>query len=117
LKISKSSSGAHVWAPGAKATVPIAKSLVILKSNFFGSEKVQVLARFCRNKKFCSVKSRFPVHLPLYKFWTIFYFLGENFQVIIFSCPSTDVPSFVEKYPKIKYTIFDRPPYYGKGPL
>jgi hypothetical protein len=28
---------------------------------------------------------------------------------VIFSCPSTDVPSFFEKYPKIKYTIFDRP--------
>jgi hypothetical protein len=27
----------------------------------------------------------------------------------MFSCPSTDVPSFVEKYPKIKYTISDRP--------
>jgi hypothetical protein len=24
-----------------------------------------------------------------------------------FSCPSTDVPSFVEKYPKIKYAISD----------
>jgi hypothetical protein len=30
-------------------------------------------------------------------------------QIIIFSCPSTDVPSFVEKYPKIKYAISDRP--------
>jgi hypothetical protein len=41
-------------------------------------------------------------------------FLGRyklNFQVIIFSCPSTDVPSFVEKYPKIKYAISDRPPW------
>jgi hypothetical protein len=28
---------------------------------------------------------------------------------IIFSCPSTDVLSFVEKYPKIKYAISDRP--------
>jgi hypothetical protein len=29
-----------------------------------------------------------------------------------FSCPPTDidVTNFVEKYPKIKYTIFDRPP-------
>jgi hypothetical protein len=26
-----------------------------------------------------------------------------------FSCPSTDVPSFVVKYPKIKYAISDRP--------
>jgi hypothetical protein len=25
------------------------------------------------------------------------------------SCPSSDVPSFVEKYPKIKYAISDRP--------
>jgi hypothetical protein len=25
-----------------------------------------------------------------------------------FSCPSTDVPSFVEKYPKIKYAISDK---------
>jgi hypothetical protein len=33
----------------------------------------------------------------------------RNFQIIIFSCPSTDVPSFVEKYPKIKYAISDRP--------
>jgi hypothetical protein len=28
---------------------------------------------------------------------------------IIFSCPSPDVPGFVEKYPKIKYAISDRP--------
>jgi predicted phage-related endonuclease len=28
-------------------------------------------------------------------------------QVIIFSCPFTDVPSFVEKYKKIKYAISD----------
>jgi hypothetical protein len=26
------------------------------------------------------------------------------------------VPSFVEKYPKIKYALFDRPPG-GKGPF
>jgi hypothetical protein len=26
-----------------------------------------------------------------------------------FFMPSTDVPSFVEKYPKIKYAISDRP--------
>jgi hypothetical protein len=26
-----------------------------------------------------------------------------------YSCPSTDVPSFVETYPKIKYAFFDRP--------
>jgi hypothetical protein len=30
-------------------------------------------------------------------------------QVIIFSCPSTDVPSFLEKDPKIKYAFSDRP--------
>jgi hypothetical protein len=38
--------------------------------------------------------------------WYI-YFLGDfndgNFQIIICSCPSTDMPSFVEKYPKIKW--------------
>jgi hypothetical protein len=26
-----------------------------------------------------------------------------------FSCTSTDVPSFVQKYPKIKYATFDMP--------
>jgi hypothetical protein len=39
-------------------------------------------------------------------------FLGQfqwNFQIIILSCPSTDFPSFVEKYPKIKYAISDWP--------
>jgi hypothetical protein len=25
----------------------------------------------------------------------------------MFSCPATEVPSFVEKYPKIKYAISD----------
>jgi hypothetical protein len=30
------SSVAHVWVPGAKTTGPIAKSLVFLKSNFYG---------------------------------------------------------------------------------
>jgi hypothetical protein len=34
---------------------------------------------------------------------------NETFRLFIFSYPSTDVPSFVEKYPKIKYTISDRP--------
>jgi hypothetical protein len=40
------------------------------------------------------------------------YFSRENIYVYgsIFSCPSTDVPSFVEKYLKIKYTIFDGSP-------
>jgi hypothetical protein len=28
----------------------------------------------------------------------------------ICSCPSTDVPSFVEKYPKIKYAISESAP-------
>jgi hypothetical protein len=36
-------------------------------------------------------------------------FCSQKPQVIICSCPSTDVSSFVEKYPKIKYAIFDRP--------
>jgi hypothetical protein len=31
--------------------------------------------------------------------------------------PSTDVPSFVEKYPKIKYAISDRRPLAATGPL
>jgi hypothetical protein len=40
--------------------------------------------------------------------------ISIKFQIIICSCPSTDVPSFVEKYPKIKYpkikyAISDRP--------
>jgi hypothetical protein len=38
------SSVAHVWVAGAKTTGPIAKSLLFLKSNFFGSEKFQVSA-------------------------------------------------------------------------
>jgi hypothetical protein len=29
------------------------------------------------------------------------------------SCPSTDEPRFGEKYPKIKYTIFDCPHILG----
>jgi hypothetical protein len=45
---------------------------------------------FCRNKKCCSVISRFPVHLPLYKFWAIlalYRFLGdfnETFRLLFF---------------------------------
>jgi hypothetical protein len=36
--------------------------------------------------------------------------LNETFRFSLFcSCPSADVPSFVEIYPKIKYPIFDRP--------
>jgi hypothetical protein len=38
----------------------------------------------------------------------------------IFFMPTTDVPSFVEhveKYPKIKYAISDRPPLAATGPL
>jgi predicted phage-related endonuclease len=41
------------------------------------------------------------------------YFLGDFnetfFHIIICSCPSTDLPSSVEKYPKIKYAISDAP--------
>jgi hypothetical protein len=36
---------------------------------------------------------------------------------MIFSCPSTEVPSFFEKYPKIKYAIYDRPHKLVNGPL
>jgi hypothetical protein len=36
--------------------------------------------------------------------------LGEYNSQVIFSCPSTVPPNFVEKYPKIKYAaISDRP--------
>jgi hypothetical protein len=28
-----------------------------------------------------------------------------SMKLIIFSCSSTDVPSFIEKYPKIKYAV------------
>jgi hypothetical protein len=83
---------------------------------------------FCRNKKFCSVKSRFPSctfaviqildkigSLPFIS-WAISMKLSDYFfscpsklSDYFFSCPSTDVPSFVEKYPKIKYGISDRP--------
>jgi hypothetical protein len=85
-------------------------SLVFLY--FFGNENVWHM--FCRNKKLGSVKSRFlDVYIcRIYKFWTTLaslynLFLGRfqwNFQVIL-SCPFTNVPSFVEKYPKIKYSF------------
>jgi hypothetical protein len=35
----------------------------------------------------------------------------------MFSCPSADVPGFVEKYPKIKYTISDGQKLAATGPL
>jgi hypothetical protein len=59
------SSVAYVWIRRAKTTGPIAKSVFSAVRNF------QFRHMFCRNKKFCSVKSRFPVHLPSYKLWTI----------------------------------------------
>jgi hypothetical protein len=34
---------------------------------------------------------------------------NETFRLLFFSWTSTAVPSFIEKYPKIKYTISDRP--------
>jgi hypothetical protein len=68
------------------------KSLVFLKSICLGSEKFR--HKFCRNKKICSVKSRFPVHLPQYNLFTILalyrLFLGRfqwNFHDIICLCP------------------------------
>jgi hypothetical protein len=69
------------------------------------------LARFAEMKSF-SVKSHFPVpvHLPyiqiLDNIGSTVYFLGNFFQVIICSWPSTDVPGFVEKYPKNKICHF-----------
>jgi hypothetical protein len=38
------------------------------------------------------------------------YFLGDfnaTFRLLFVHAPSTDVPSFVEKYPTIKYAISD----------
>jgi hypothetical protein len=88
---------ADVWVRGAKTTGPIAKSFFFLKSNLFGnSKKFQYSDVLGRNKKFCSAKSRFPVHLPQYKFWIIlgpfiswaismklsgYYFVHANLQM------------------------------------
>jgi hypothetical protein len=65
---------------------------------------------FCRNKKFCNVKSRILYICRNTKFGQYWlstrYFLGDFNETqihIIFPCPSTNVPSLVEKYPKIKY--------------
>jgi hypothetical protein len=107
------SSVAHVWVPGAKKYwAECEKVWFFLILIFSAVRNFKFRHMFRRNKKFCSVKSRFPVHFPQYKFLTILalyrLFLWRfqwNFQIIIFSCPSTDLPSFVEKYPKIKYAI------------
>jgi hypothetical protein len=71
---------------------------------------------FCRNKKFCSVKITFSCTFAVIQILDnigslpfISLAIEWNFQIIICSCPSTDLPSFVEKYPKIKYAISDRP--------
>jgi hypothetical protein len=76
-------------------TLKVLYSIFLILSHMFGYQRQKLLGRsrkslfflkpvicsavrnlkfrhmFCRNKKFCSVKSRFPVHLPQYKFWTI----------------------------------------------
>jgi hypothetical protein len=74
-------------------------SLVFLKSNF------KFRHMFCRNKKFCSVKikSCFPVHFTVIQLLNNigslpFISWAISFHIIIFSCRSTDVPRFVEKY-------------------
>jgi hypothetical protein len=65
----------------------------------------------CKNKE--CVRSSFRVRLHgaiqiLDNTPCTVYFLGdfnETLRLVFFSCPSTDVPSFVEKHPKIKYII------------
>jgi hypothetical protein len=58
---------------------------------------------FCRNTNFG-------------QYWlSTVYFLGdfnETFRLLFCSCPSIDVPSFIGKYPKIKYAISDRPAHW-----
>jgi hypothetical protein len=80
---------------------------------------------FCLNKKCCSVKSRFPVHLPWYKFWTILalyrLFLGRfqlNSPVIILSCaPIYRCAKFRWKTSKNKICHFWQAPLAATGPL
>jgi hypothetical protein len=67
--------------------------------------------KFCRNKKFCSVKSRFPgTILALYRLFLRRF--QWNFQVIIFSCAK-----FRWKISKNKICHFWQAPLAATGPL
>jgi hypothetical protein len=60
----------------------------------------------------------FPVNVNFAKYWlnTVYFLADGNETFRLFSSPSTDVPiSLIEKYQKIKYVIFDRPPIWGSG--
>jgi hypothetical protein len=70
---------------------------------------------FCRNKKFYSVEITFSctlvVNTNFGQYWlSTRYFLGDfngTFTLLFFHA---HVPkNFIEKYPKIKYAISDRP--------
>jgi hypothetical protein len=71
----------------------------VFKSNFFGSEKFQVSCTFAVIQTLDNIGS-----LPFFS-WAISMKLSNYY----FSCPSTNVPSFVEKYPKIKYAFLTGP--------
>jgi hypothetical protein len=109
------SSVAYVWVPGAKNYWADREKVWFFLNRIFSPVRNFKFGHmFCRNKKSCSVKSRFPVHLlqildnigslPFIS-WAISMKLSDYY----FFMPSTDVPSFVEKNPKIKYAISDRP--------
>jgi hypothetical protein len=84
------------------------KSLVFLESNFFSSEKFQVSVpyMFCRNKKFWECKITISCTFAVIQ---IFDNIGSLLHYFLADFNETDVPSYVEKYPKIQYTISDRP--------
>jgi hypothetical protein len=59
------SSVAHVWVHGAKNYWADHEKVWFFLSLIFSAVRnFQFRHMFCRNKKFCSVTSRFPVHLP-----------------------------------------------------
>jgi hypothetical protein len=104
------SSVAHVWVPGAKSTGPIVKVWFFFNLIFSAVRNFKFRHMVCRNKKFCSVKPRFLVHLPWSKFRTILalyrLFLGRfqwNFQII--------------KISKNKICHFWQAPLAATGPL
>jgi hypothetical protein len=106
--------------PEAKTTGPIAKKvfLFILEIIFFGKRVGTCFAA----KSFVKCEITFScTNVGQYWLSTV-YFLGdfnETFRLLLCSCPSTDVPSFVEKYPKKKYryAIFVRPNHLGMDDL
>jgi hypothetical protein len=94
---------AYVWVRGAKTTGPIAKVCFFLNLNFSAVENFKFGHMFCRNKKFCSVKSSFPVQIldNIGSIPVIYWVISMKLSDYYFFMP-------IYRYAKFRWKIFKK---------